>query len=62
MANQFDNLMAVIAKSHCSKCKLRQYAERKPDSFITKLWRWHAGWCPVSKVYERNLAKQQNAT
>lgn len=30
----------------CEACKIRRYAERKPESWIARLWRWHTGWCP----------------
>lgn len=48
----------------CAKCKLRGYAERKPQSFWAKLWRWHTKWCPGWKLYQRSLrkAEQNNAS
>ena len=45
--------------SQCATCKLRSYAERKPDTLIAKLWRWHTTWCPGWKAYQAELAQQQ---
>jgi len=38
---------------------MRRYAERKPDSILSRFWRWHTKWCPGWKAYQRELAKQQ---
>jgi hypothetical protein len=46
-------------ESQCATCKLRSYAERKPNSLIAKIWRWHTTWCPGWKAYQAELAKQQ---
>ena len=45
--------------SQCATCKLRSYAERKPDSLIARVWRWHTTWCPGWKAYQEELSKQQ---
>ena len=45
-------------KSRCASCKFRNYAERKPNSLIARIWRWHTGWCPGWKAYQRELAEQ----
>jgi hypothetical protein len=45
-------------KSKCEKCKLRAYAERKPNSLLARIWRWHTGWCPGWKAYQRELAEE----
>ncbi|MBN1219620.1 MAG: hypothetical protein JXM69_11875 [Anaerolineae bacterium] len=49
-------------ESQCAACKLRSYAENKPNSLIAKLWRWHTTWCPGWKTYQAELAKQQTDT
>ncbi len=41
----------------CEACFLKRYAERKPDSWLARLWRWHTGWCPGWKAYQRKLAE-----
>jgi hypothetical protein len=43
----------------CDNCPIRRRAEAKPDSFIARIWRWHTGWCPGWKRYQRWLATQQ---
>ena len=45
--------------SSCETCKLRSYAERKPNSLISKIWRWHTKWCPGWKAYQAKMTRQQ---
>lgn len=45
-------------KSRCENCTLRKYAERKPESIISKIWKWHTTWCPGWKKYQQELAQQ----
>jgi hypothetical protein len=40
------------------QCKACRYAQRKPDSIIGKIWRWHTKWCPGWKAYQRELEQQ----
>ena len=40
----------------CADCKLRALAQRRPDSLLARLWRWHATWCPGWKRYQASLA------
>jgi len=51
----------MTLKSNCEKCKLRAYSERKPNSLLARIWRWHTGWCPGWKAYQRELAEQSNS-
>jgi len=44
--------------ARCENCGLRKYAQRKPDSLIGKIWRWHTGWCPGWKAYQAELASK----
>lgn len=44
-------------QSRCDVCKFRAYAERKPESFIAWLWRWHTRWCPGWKAYQAELER-----
>jgi hypothetical protein len=52
-------------RSNCATCKGRAYAEANPDTLLARLWRWHTGWCPGWKAYQRELknleAKKQAA-
>jgi hypothetical protein len=41
----------------CATCKIRKRAEAAPNSFWSRLWVWHTGWCPRWKVYEKALAE-----
>jgi len=40
----------------CDKCILRKYVEREPHSWLARLWRWHTGWCPGWRAYQKRLA------
>jgi len=44
-------------KSNCDKCKLRSRAEKKPNSILARIWKWHTGWCPGWKAYQKELAE-----
>jgi hypothetical protein len=46
-------------KHHCETCRLRALAERKPQSLIARIWRWHTGWCRGWKAYQRSLAETE---
>jgi hypothetical protein len=46
-------------ESGCATCKLHLYTERRPQSLLAKLWRWHTTWCPGWKAYQREIARQQ---
>ncbi len=46
-------------KSRCETCGMRKRAEKTPKSIIAKIWRWHTGWCPGWKAYQRELAEQK---
>ncbi len=48
-------------QSNCEKCKLRSYSERKPTSFLGRIWRWHIRWCPGWRAYQRKLAESLKA-
>ena len=42
----------------CEDCGFRKRAEARPDSLLARIWRWHTGWCPGWKAYQRRLAEQ----
>lgn len=44
-------------KHNCEHCKLRKYAEKNPETWFAKLWRWHTTWCPGWKAYMRDAKK-----
>ena len=48
-------------QSHCDRCVLRRYADKKPTSLLARFWRWHTRWCPGWRAYQRELAESQEA-
>jgi hypothetical protein len=42
----------------CETCAMRKNAENNPKSLMSRLWRWHTGWCPGWKAYQAHLAEQ----
>lgn len=42
-------------KHRCEDCATRKHAEANPNSLRGRLWRWHTGWCPGWKSYQRSL-------
>jgi hypothetical protein len=41
---------------------MRKRAEKNPKSIISKIWKWHTGWCPGWKAYQKELAQQPKNT
>jgi len=52
----------MTIKSRCGRCKIRDYAERKPNALLSRIWRWHTKWCPGWKAYQRELAESGDKT
>ncbi len=50
---------ADMAQAGCADCKFREKYDRHPASFLGRLWRWHAGWCPGFKSYMRSLPDEE---
>ncbi len=46
----------------CETCPMRLKAEKNPNGFLAKLWRWHTKWCPGWRAYQRQIeqAKGKN--
>ncbi|MBI9046749.1 MAG: hypothetical protein JEZ06_19830 [Anaerolineaceae bacterium] len=44
-----------MAEHKCADCPMRQKAETNPDKFLSKVWKWHTGWCPGWKAYQKSL-------
>jgi hypothetical protein len=38
---------------------MRKRAEKNPHSIIAKIWKWHTGWCPGWKAYQKELGQQK---
>jgi hypothetical protein len=50
-----------MKEKKCSNCRMRSYYDRKPDSIISKIWKWHITWCPGWKSYLNSLpANEKN--
>jgi len=49
----------IAMTSKCADCKMRLEAEKNPNSFKAKFWRWHTKWCPGWKAYQKELAAQE---
>ncbi len=43
---------------NCENCSFRAKYANNPNSFLGKLWRWHANWCPGWKSYINSLADE----
>jgi hypothetical protein len=41
----------------CATCGIRKRAEAAPGSFWSHIWKWHTGWCPRWKAYQKALAE-----
>jgi len=46
-------------KHHCETCGFRAKYDANPKSFLGRLWRWHAGFCPGFKGYITSLPDDQ---
>jgi hypothetical protein len=45
-----------MSKKHdCETCAFRAKYDANPRSFLGRIWRWHAGWCPGWKSYITSL-------
>ncbi len=43
----------------CPTCGWRKKYDDNPNSFLGKLWRWHAHVCPGWKAYMKTLSDQE---
>ncbi len=46
-------------KQNCEQCAFRAKYDNAPKSFLGRLWRWHAGWCPGFKAYMTSLPDEK---
>ena len=44
-----------MAEHNCEMCRFRATYDQNPKSFLGRIWRWHAGWCPGWRSYMRSL-------
>ena len=48
-----------MADQNCEDCSFRAKYDNNPKSFLGRLWRWHAKWCPGWKKYMMSLSKDE---
>jgi len=47
--------MSECKKFHCADCPIRRRATAQPQSIFARIHRWHSGWWPAWKAYQRGL-------
>ena len=48
-----------MAMRNCENCRFRAKYEAAPLSFLGRLWRWHANWCPGWRGYLKSLPEDE---
>ena len=48
-----------MAKHNCGNCSFRAKYDNNPKSFLGRIWRWHAAWCPGWKAYMKSLSDEE---
>ena len=48
-----------MAESNCGNCAFREKYDNNPKSFLGRLWRWHANWCPGWKGHMNSLTDDE---
>ncbi len=48
-----------MADHNCEKCGFRAKYDDNPKSFLGRLWRWHANWCPGWKSYMKSIPQDK---
>ena len=48
-----------MAEINCANCGFRAKYDRNPKSFLGRIWRWHANWCPEWKKYMTTLSDEE---
>ena len=51
-----------MSESGCATCSFRAKYDAKPKSFLGRLWRWHANFCPGWKAYMKSLPDDEKKT
>ena len=47
-----------MAGEGCATCRFRRIYDERPKSFLGRLWRFHARWCPGWKAYMLSLPQE----
>lgn len=45
-----------MTEHKCETCPMRKKAEKNPAGVSSKLWKWHTGWCPGWKAYQKSIS------
>ena len=48
-----------MADLNCKNCSFRAKYDNNPKSFLGRIWRWHAGWCPGWKAFLKSLTDSE---
>ncbi len=51
-----------MSEPGCAACPWRAKYDDKPTSFLGRLWRWHANFCPGWKAYMKSLPEDERKT
>jgi len=52
----------TMAQHNCGTCRFRKKYDDNPASFLGRVWRWHANWCPGWNRYMRSLPEKERGT
>ena len=39
----------------CAQCRFRARYDKDPQAVLSRIWKWHTGWCPGWKGYLKSL-------
>ena len=48
-----------MSESGCATCAWRAKFDERPKSFVGRLWRWHANFCPGWKAFMNSLPEDE---
>jgi hypothetical protein len=52
----------MTIESNCGNCAFRAKYDNNSKSFLGKIWRWHANWCPGWKSYMQSLPEKDRTS
>jgi len=48
-----------MTKHKCDNCAFRAKYDNNQKSFLGRIWRWHAGWCPGWRKHITSLPTEE---
>jgi hypothetical protein len=48
-----------MSQPGCATCSFRAKYDERPKSFLGRLWRWHANFCPGWKAHMGSLPDKE---